>query len=89
MKYSAKSANQVTIKISQMTMTIIPRIEFNGREMVAERQEDTSDSIEGKDWGPSYLNLGCFVLFSKFCNQSYSTRTRSQSSGINIEPRLL
>ena len=34
------------------------------------------DFIEGKDRSPSYLNLGYFVSFSKFCNQSYLTRTR-------------
>ena len=49
------------------------------------KQENTLDFIEGKDWGPSYRNLESFVLFSKFCNQSCSTRTRSQASAIVID----
>ena len=53
------------------------------------KEEDTPDSIEGEDWGPSYRNLGNFIFFSKFCNQSCLTRTRSQALGINIGPRLL
>ena len=52
------------------------------------KQEDASDFIEGKDWGPSYCNLGNFIFFSKFCNQSCSTKTRSQASGINIQTSI-
>jgi hypothetical protein len=54
-----------------------------------QKQEGTTDFIEGKDWSPSYLNLRCFVFFSRFCNRSCSIRTRSPASGINIGPRLL
>jgi hypothetical protein len=53
------------------------------------KQEDALGSIEGKDWSPSYLRLGSFVRFFKFCNRSYSAKTHSQASGINIEPQLL
>ena len=53
------------------------------------KQEDMMAFIEGKVWSPSYLNLGYFVFFSKFCNWSCLTRTRSQASGINIGPQLL
>ena len=53
------------------------------------KQGNTSSSIEGKDWSPSYLKLGSFVFYSKLCDRSCSTRTRSQALGINIEPRLL
>jgi hypothetical protein len=44
-----------------------------------------SGSIEGKDWSPTYLRLGSFVRFSKFCNWSGSTKICSQASSINIE----
>jgi hypothetical protein len=48
-----------------------------------------ANSTEGEAWSPSYLKLGCFIFFSKFYDQSYLTRTRSEASGINIEPQLL
>jgi hypothetical protein len=48
-----------------------------------------TDSTEGEVWSPSYLKLGCFIFFSKFCDRSYLIRTHSQVSGIKIELRLL
>jgi hypothetical protein len=31
-----------------------------------QKQESTMDSIEGKDWSPSYLNLECLCSFMNF-----------------------
>ena len=45
------------------------------------KREDTVDFIEREVWSPSYLNLS-YSIFSKFCNQSCSTSTRSQATGI-------
>ena len=50
--------------------------------------KDMSDFTERKGWSPSYLKLGCFLLF-QVCNKSYSTRTRVKASSINRKPQLL
>ena len=52
-------------------------------------RKNMADSTEGEAWSQSYLNLGCFIFFSKFCDSSYSTKTHSQASGINSKPQLL
>ena len=52
------------------------------------KREDMMDFIEREVYSLSYLNLRYFVFFSKFCNQSCSTRTHSQALGINIEERI-
>ena len=53
------------------------------------KREGTSDSIERKDWSPSYPKLGSSFFFSKFWDRSCLTRTHSQASAINTTPTIV
>jgi hypothetical protein len=57
-------ANQVAIEM-KITSSFKGSGPYRQDQQGTER-EDTSGSIEGKDWSPSYLKLGSFVHFSKF-----------------------
>ena len=53
-----------------------------------QKQEDMVDSIEGKTWSPSYLNLGCLSSFTNFITGLVRLGLVFKP-GINIEPQLL
>jgi hypothetical protein len=64
-KYSTRSTNQSCHESSKMTPSYRGNgPHWQGRQGI--KQEDTSDFIEGKNWGPSYRNLRSFIFFSKF-----------------------
>ena len=80
---------KMMFRVSWISITSSSQGDSGSENGIDREQENMTDSAEGEVWGPSYLKLDVLFSFPKFCDRSYSTRTHSQASDINIEPRLL
>ena len=75
-------------RVSWISITSSSKGYSDSENGIDQEQENMMESAEGEVWSPSYLKLDV-LFFPKFCDWSYSTRTHSQASGINIGPQLL